>query len=185
MRFPALPAILFVLASTLHAQSGPDRVSAAQPGRTAPSITAAPRVDARAFKIPGIELSSLNVAGRAGFYGHIGLKVKDVGASARFYRAALAPLGHVVASQDDAGAGLGPAGAPALWLYGAADAGSGAHVAFAAPDRAAVDRFHADGLKAGGRDHGRPGLRADYGPKYYAAFLLDPDGNNVEAVCLR
>jgi catechol 2,3-dioxygenase-like lactoylglutathione lyase family enzyme len=58
-------------------------------------------------------------------------------------------------------------------------------VAFAAPDRAAVDRFHADGLKAGGRDNGGLGVRADYAPTYYAAFLLDPDGNNVEAVCLR
>ena len=118
-------------------------------------------------------------------YDHIGLKVKDVGASARFYRAALAPLGHVLASQDDAGAGLGPAGAPALWLYRAAETGSGTHVAFAASDRAAVDRFHAEGLKAGGRDNGGAGLRADYGPKYYAAFLIDPDGNNVEAVCLK
>ena len=118
-------------------------------------------------------------------YDHIGLKVKDVGASAGFYQAALAPLGHVLASQDDAGAGLGPAGAPALWLYRAANSGAGTHVAFAAPDRPAVDRFHAEGLKAGGRDNGRPGVRADYGPKYYAAFLIDPDGNNVEAVCLR
>ena len=118
-------------------------------------------------------------------YDHIGLKVKDVEASVRFYRAALAPLGHVLASHDDGGAGFGPAGAPALWLYRANDASPGAHVAFNAPDRAAVDRFHAAGLKAGGRDHGRPGLRADYGPSYYAAFLLDPDGNNVEAVCLR
>jgi catechol 2,3-dioxygenase-like lactoylglutathione lyase family enzyme len=118
-------------------------------------------------------------------YDHIGLKVKDLGASVRFYRAALAPLGHVLASQDDAGAGFGPEGAPALWLYRTDDSGSGTHVALAALDRAAVDRFHADGLKAGGRDHGRPGLRADYGPTYYAAFLLDPDGNNVEAVCLR
>jgi catechol 2,3-dioxygenase-like lactoylglutathione lyase family enzyme len=118
-------------------------------------------------------------------YDHIGLKVKDVGASVRFYQAALAGLGHVLASHDDAGAGFGPAGAPALWLYRAEDAaGPGVHVAFRAPDRAAVDRFHADGLKAGGRDHGRPGLRADYGSSYYAAFLLDPDGNNVEAVCL-
>ncbi|HEV2955932.1 MAG TPA: VOC family protein [Xanthobacteraceae bacterium] len=118
-------------------------------------------------------------------YDHIGLKVKDVGASVRFYQAALAALGHVLASKDDAGAGLGPPGAPALWLYRASGSGSGTQIAFAAPDRAAVDRFHADGLKAGGRDHGRPGLRADYGPTYYAAFLLDPDGNNVEAVCLR
>jgi catechol 2,3-dioxygenase-like lactoylglutathione lyase family enzyme len=118
-------------------------------------------------------------------YDHIGLKVKDVGASVRFYQAALAPLGHVLASQDEAGAGFGPPGAPALWLHRANGSASGMHVAFAASDRAAVDRFHADGVKAGGRDHGRPGLRADYGPKYYAAFLLDPDGNNVEAVCLR
>ena len=118
-------------------------------------------------------------------YDHIGLKVKDVGASARFYQAALAPLGHVLASQDESGVGFGPAGAPALWLYRAAETGPGTHVAFAAPDRAAVDGFHAEGLKAGGRDNGRAGLRADYGPKYYAAFLIDPDGNNVEAVCLR
>jgi predicted lactoylglutathione lyase len=59
------------------------------------------------------------------------------------------------------------------------------HIAFAAKDRTAVDRFHKDGLKAGGRDNGKPGVRADYGPEYYAAFLVDPDGNNVEAVCLK
>jgi catechol 2,3-dioxygenase-like lactoylglutathione lyase family enzyme len=117
-------------------------------------------------------------------YDHIGLKVKDIDASVRFYQAALAPLGHVLASQDDSGAGFGPPGAPALWLYRAKDAGTAAHVAFRAPDRAAVDRFHTNGLKAGGRDNGPAGLRADYGPTYYAAFLLDPDGNNVEAVCL-
>ncbi len=57
------------------------------------------------------------------------------------------------------------------------------HVAFRAADHAAVNRFHKDGLKAGGRDNGKPGLRADYSPTYYAAFLIDPDGNNVEAVC--
>jgi catechol 2,3-dioxygenase-like lactoylglutathione lyase family enzyme len=118
-------------------------------------------------------------------YDHIGLKVKDVAASARFYKAALAPLGHEVASQDASGAGLGPKGAPALWLYGDAGAKGGTHVAFAAPDRAAVDRFHEAGVKAGGRDNGAPGLRKDYSPKYYAAFLIDPDGNNVEAVCLK
>ena len=58
------------------------------------------------------------------------------------------------------------------------------HLAFTAPDRAAVERFYAGGLDAGGRDNGPPGVRADYGPTYYAAFLLDPDGNNIEAVCL-
>ena len=120
-------------------------------------------------------------------YDHVGLKVKDVDASVRFYSAVLAPLGLMLDSQDKTWAGLGPKGAPALWLYQAdRDASaSGTHVAFTARDRAAVDRFHAAGLEAGGSDNGKPGVRADYGPKYYAAFLVDPDGNNVEAVCLR
>jgi catechol 2,3-dioxygenase-like lactoylglutathione lyase family enzyme len=116
-------------------------------------------------------------------FDHIGLRVKDLGASLRFYEAALAPLGYVLCSRDESSAGFGPAGVPALWLY--AGAPGAAHVALRARDRAAVDRFHAAGLEAGGRDHGRPGLRADYSPTYYAAFLVDPDGNNVEAVCLR
>ncbi len=89
-------------------------------------------------------------------YDHIGLKVGDLDASVRFYTAALAPLGY----------------APA-----------GAHVAFRAPDHSAIRKFHADGLKAGGRDNGGAGPRADYSPSYFAAFLIDPDGNNVEAVC--
>ncbi len=119
-------------------------------------------------------------------YDHIGLKVKDLDGSVRFYTAALAPLGHVLCSRDDSGAGFGPKGEPALWLNQTKGGGGpGAHVAFRAADRAAVDRFHAEGTKAGGKDNGRPGLRADYGPRYYAAFVLDPDGNNVEAVCLR
>jgi len=119
-------------------------------------------------------------------YDHIGLKVKDVDASVRFYESALAPLGYVLASRDESGAGFGPKGAPALWLYrDDAKANAGTHVAFQAPDRAAVDKFHKAGVKAGARDHGAPGLRADYSPTYYAAFLIDPDGNNVEAVCLR
>jgi catechol 2,3-dioxygenase-like lactoylglutathione lyase family enzyme len=117
-------------------------------------------------------------------YDHIGLKVGDIEASVRFYRAALGALGHELGSQDESGAGFGPPGEPAFWLYAGAS-GSAAHVAFRAADRAAVDRFHAAGLAAGGRDHGGPGLRLDYSPTYYAAFLLDPDGNNIEAVCLR
>jgi catechol 2,3-dioxygenase-like lactoylglutathione lyase family enzyme len=118
-------------------------------------------------------------------YDHVGLKVKNLDASARFYAQALAPLGHVVCSQDLHGAGLGPKDAPALWLSGGASAAtSGTHIAFKASTRAQVDRFHAEGLKAGGRDNGAPGLRPDYGASYYAAFLIDADGNNIETVCL-
>ncbi|HWB76549.1 MAG TPA: VOC family protein [Nannocystaceae bacterium] len=116
-------------------------------------------------------------------FDHIGLQVKDLDASVRFWKAALAPLGHVLASHDDASAGLGPEGAPVLWLYATDGAKqSGTHVAVQAKDRKAVDRFHAAGLDAGGKDNGKPGIRKDYAPDYYAAFLIDPDGNNVEAV---
>lgn len=119
-------------------------------------------------------------------YDHVGLHVKDLAASSRFYGAVLAPLGLVA---EASGSGFGPAGAPALWLYQGSKGGgknkAGTHVAFRAATRNAVDRFHAEGLKAGGRDNGAPGLRIEYSPTYYAAFLVDPDGNNVEAVCMQ
>lgn len=118
-------------------------------------------------------------------YDHIGFKTRDLAASVRFYQATLAPLGHVLDSHDAGSAGLGPNGAPSLWLYaGGKSDGAGVHVAFRAGNHAAVDAFHAAGLAAGGRDNGAPALRPDYSPNYYAAFLIDPDGNNVEAVCL-
>ena len=117
-------------------------------------------------------------------YDHIGLKVGNLDASVRFYTAALKPLGYVECSRDDSGAGFGPKGEPALWLYLSKGAkGPGAHVAFRASDHAAIKNFHSAGLKAGGRDNGSAGARADYSPTYFAAFLIDPDGNNVEAVC--
>ncbi len=114
-------------------------------------------------------------------YDHIGLKVANLAAASAFYKAVLKPLGFVA---DDSGTGFGPPGAPALWLYESKDARGGTHVAFKAKDRKAVAAFHAAALKAGGKDNGAPGLRADYSPTYYAGFVYDPDGNNVEAVCM-
>ncbi|HTD10782.1 MAG TPA: VOC family protein [Steroidobacteraceae bacterium] len=117
---------------------------------------------------------------------HVGLKVKDLDASVHFYSAALAALGHEPGYSDESVVGFGPKGALGLWLYADARlAHSLVHIAFTAGSRAAVDAFYREGLKARGRDNGPPGLRQDYSPNYYAAFLLDPDGNNVEAVCLK
>jgi len=116
-------------------------------------------------------------------YDHLTVKVRDLPASLRFYSRVLEPLGHVVASSDETSAGVGPVGAPALWLLAQPSQPTHAvHIAFRARDRAQVDAFHRAGLAHGGRDNGAPGPRKDYGSTYYAAFLLDPDGNNVEAV---
>jgi catechol 2,3-dioxygenase-like lactoylglutathione lyase family enzyme len=117
-------------------------------------------------------------------YDHVGIRVGNLETSVRFYTAALAPLGYVLCSRDACGAGFGPKGEPALWLHPHnKTAATCAHIAFRAPDHAAIENFHAEGLKAGGRDNGAPGARKDYSPTYFAAFLIDPDGNNVEAVC--
>jgi catechol 2,3-dioxygenase-like lactoylglutathione lyase family enzyme len=117
-------------------------------------------------------------------FDHIGLKVEDLDASVHFYGAALAPLGYEITSQDESTAAFGATGGSSLWLYADAKlAHSLVHLAFTAPSRSAVDAFYREGLKARGRDNGAPGVRKDYSPDYYAAFLFDPDGNNVEAVC--
>ena len=115
-------------------------------------------------------------------YDHVGVRVRDLAASRRFYTAVLGALGHRENSAGDDYAGYG-AGPTTFWLHLSTGApAKGAHLCFAAADPAAVQRFHAAGLETGGTDTGAPGPRADYGPKYYAAFLIDPDGNNVEAV---
>src|ERR1700755_3102117 len=107
-------------------------------------------------------------------YDHIGLKVGNLDAAVRFYDAALAPLGYVLCSKDESGAGFGPKGEPALWLYLHKGFKSpGAHIAFRAPDHAAIKKFHTEGIKSGGRDNGRAGPRADYSPTHYAALLIE------------
>jgi catechol 2,3-dioxygenase-like lactoylglutathione lyase family enzyme len=124
---------------------------------------------------------------------HIGLRCVDLERSLAFYRAALAALGlevvmEVSAEQtgDRRHVGFGRDGKPSVWLTdGAANADGGLHLAFAVDERAQVDAFHHAGLAAGGRDNGAPGLRPHYHPNYYGAFLLDPDGHNIEAVCHR
>lgn len=119
-------------------------------------------------------------------FDHIGLKVNDLAASTKFYTGALTPLGSGLVASGEGYAGFGPPDEAGLWLYeNSGLAGTGTHLAFRAPDRDSVRAFHAAGLAAGGRDNGAPGLRTDYGPTYYAAFLIDLDGNNVEAVCLK
>lgn len=114
---------------------------------------------------------------------HIGIRVSDYDRSRRFYSAALAPLGYKLLFEHPIfGAGFGRAGKPDFWIKQGTPCPS-LHVAFASDDRATVDAFHEAALAAGGRDNGRPGLRSEYHPVYYGAFVLDPDGHNIEAVC--
>ena len=120
---------------------------------------------------------------------HLGLDVGDFRRSRDFYAAALAPLGYAMkaalpaeppAMPDRAGFG---ATHPVFWIAGGGAAGRPLHFAFAAANRAQVDAFYRAALGAGGRDNGAPGLRPRYHANYYAAFVFDPDGHNIEAVC--
>ncbi|HEV7491474.1 MAG TPA: VOC family protein [Rhodanobacteraceae bacterium] len=121
---------------------------------------------------------------------HIGFSVSDPARSRAFYVKALAPLGYMPVMDltreqtgSYEGTGFGANGRPYLWI-GAGEPSSGPmHVALVAASRADVDRFHAAAIAAGGRDNGPPGLRPHYHLDYYGAFVFDPDGNNVEAVC--
>jgi catechol 2,3-dioxygenase-like lactoylglutathione lyase family enzyme len=115
-------------------------------------------------------------------YDHITLRVGDFTASLAFYEAALAPIGIELKVEDGESAAFGEG--PSFLLTSGRATTENVHVAFSASDTGAVDAFHAAALQNGGRDNGAPGIRADYAPNYYAAFALDPDGNNIEAVCM-
>ena len=118
---------------------------------------------------------------------HVSIGVRDVAKAKRFYDAALKPLGYTCLNAGKTSLGYGKDGVQ-LWINAAdspvpADMGSGLHFCFAAPTRKSVDAFHKAGLAAGGADNGAPGLRADYGETYYAAFVIDPEGYRLEAYC--
>lgn len=118
---------------------------------------------------------------------HVSIGVRDLARTRDFYDAALAPLGYRRGHADDTQLGYGDARLQ-FWVAVSScpvpdDRESGLHFCFAAPTRASVDAFHAAALKAGGKDNGAPGLREAYGPNYYAAFVIDPDGYRIEAYC--
>jgi catechol 2,3-dioxygenase-like lactoylglutathione lyase family enzyme len=115
---------------------------------------------------------------------HVTIGVSDLERSKAFYDRALLPLGIArLYGEGDDFAGYGAGEKAFFWIGLKTGPQIGAHIAFAAPDRPTVDRFHAAALGAGGRDNGAPGLRPHYHPEYYGAFVLDPDGHNIEAVC--
>jgi catechol 2,3-dioxygenase-like lactoylglutathione lyase family enzyme len=117
---------------------------------------------------------------------HVGLEVRDIEASKAFYGKALAPLGiELLMEPVPNAAGFGSEGKPYFWVASRGTPQTAVHVAFAAATRELVDDFYLAALAAGGRDNGPPGPRPIYHESYYGAFVLDPDGNNVEAVCHR
>ena len=125
------------------------------------------------------------------FLDHVEFAVRDIEASRRFYERALAPLdivrlitvGPERTRTGGTRHGFGKDSYPRLWIHDNERPGLGTHVAFATKDRAVVDAFHSAALDAGGKDNGRPGIRTRYHADYYAAYVLDPDGVNVEVVC--
>ena len=120
---------------------------------------------------------------------HIGFSVSDYARAKTFYEKALAPLGYTLVMEVTApesgepAAGFGSGGKPDFWIGGEGKLEKPVHIAILARDRPTVDAFHRAALAAGGRDNGPPGLRPHYHASYYAAFVLDPDGHNIEAVC--
>ena len=116
-------------------------------------------------------------------FDHIGIAASDLAASKAFYLASLAPLGIVAVMEFPDAVGIGRPGKPSFWLGAGQGKPTPMHLAFTAERRAQVDDFHRLAIAAGGKDNGGPGLRPHYHPDYYAAFVIGPDGHNVEVVC--
>jgi catechol 2,3-dioxygenase-like lactoylglutathione lyase family enzyme len=120
---------------------------------------------------------------------HVGFSVSDYSRSKMFYERALKPLSYTLVMEATAqatgmpAAGFGSDGKPDFWIGGEGILEKPLHIAIVAKDRASVDAFYRAALAAGGKDNGPPGIRSHYHPNYYAAFVLDPDGHNIEAVC--
>jgi catechol 2,3-dioxygenase-like lactoylglutathione lyase family enzyme len=114
---------------------------------------------------------------------HIGLIVSHLEQSKAFYLSALAPLGYELIMEVEGWAGFGINGKPDFWVHAGESTTPAVHIAFRSADRASVKNFYQAALDAGGRDNGPPGIREMYHPNYYGAFVLDPDGHNIEAVC--
>ena len=117
-------------------------------------------------------------------FDHVVFGVSDYAASKAFFLKALAPLGVVVVNEGPLGVELSPPRSKAsLCLRRIEEKPAHLHLAFAAENRQQVDAFHRAALEAGGKDNGPPGLRPQYNANYYAAFVIGPDGHNIEAVC--
>jgi catechol 2,3-dioxygenase-like lactoylglutathione lyase family enzyme len=121
---------------------------------------------------------------------HVGILVSDIEKSKRFYTEALKPIGYqmlreygVTSTRPAASAGFGQPPRADLWIYQGIASKTGVHIAFQVNKRSLVDAFYHAAIAAGGKDNGKPGIRPQYNPNYYGAFVLDPDGNNIEAVC--
>jgi catechol 2,3-dioxygenase-like lactoylglutathione lyase family enzyme len=120
---------------------------------------------------------------------HVGFSVSDFARAKAFYEKALAPLGYALVMEvgppqsEQPAAGFGGGGKPDFWIGSDGSPGKPMHIAILAKDRQTVDAFHRAALAAGGKDNGAPGVRPHYHANYYGAFVLDPDGHNIEAVC--
>ena len=131
-----------------------------------------------------LELAIHEIEAQGGtVFDHLGLKVGSLSESKEFYLKALAPLGAALVMEGPYGVGIGPNRKPSLWLSESKEKPTPVHIAFTAETRGDVDAFYRAAIAAGGKDNGPPGLRPHYHPDYYGAFVIGPDGHNIEAVC--